>query len=252
MSLLKQTFAHLPGIGEQTERALWKKGVQSWADLAGMDAALLPARLRSGQWRDPLETTQREYERKAWRYFDEHLPGAVKWRAFEELAADACYVDIETSGYDNRITVIGVYQHRTYRSFVAGINLDQARVCLEAASLVITYNGASFDMPIIRSHFPDHLFNHIHIDLMVPLRRLGMKGGLKQLERRLGLSRSADTAQMNGWDAVLLWQDYRRGRSVALDRLLAYNEEDVRNLEPLMQWAFSRLTEERPDGDLRE
>jgi hypothetical protein len=248
MSLLTQTFAHLPGIGEQTERGLWEKGIQCWDDLACVDHSLLPARLRLGKWRDPLEVTQREYERKAWRYFDEQIPGALKWRAFEELAADACYVDIETSGYDNRITVIGVYQHGAYHSFVAGINLDKAREWIEAAPLVITFNGASFDMPIIRSHFPYNVFNHIHIDLMFPLRRLGMKGGLKQIERRLGLARSDETSQMNGWDAVLLWQQYRRGHAGALERLLVYNEEDVRNLEPLMQWTFSRMTGEQPGG----
>jgi uncharacterized protein YprB with RNaseH-like and TPR domain len=46
---------------------------------------------------------------------------------------------------------------------------------------------------------------------------------------------------MTGYDAVLLWRKHRAGRSDALPLLLEYNREDVRNLEPLMEHAYSTL-----------
>ncbi len=48
---------------------------------------------------------------------------------------------------------------------------------------------------------------------------------------------------MSGWDAVLLWEEWRRGSREALERLLAYNADDVLNLVPLADLAFRRLAE---------
>jgi uncharacterized protein len=39
--------------------------------------------------------------------------------------------------------------------------------------------------------------------------------------------------------AVRLWREYKRGRKSALDTLLAYNIEDVVNLEHLMYSAYN-------------
>ena len=45
---------------------------------------------------------------------------------------------------------------------------------------------------------------------------------------------------MDGWFAVLLWHDYQRTQNPkALETLLAYNIEDVVNLEKLMVLAFN-------------
>ena len=30
--MLQQTFIHIPGIGKETERELWKHGIRSWDD----------------------------------------------------------------------------------------------------------------------------------------------------------------------------------------------------------------------------
>jgi hypothetical protein len=35
-----------------------------------------------------------------------------------------------------------------------------------------------------------------------------------------------------------LWREYQYGSHNALDQLLAYNAEDVRNLKPLMEYVF--------------
>ena len=180
-----------------------------------------------------IEESIQHYDHERWRYFDACLPAVAKWRALPDLQHRVLYVDIETNGYDNDITVIGVYDGQHFRAFVADRDLEEARDQLEQAALVVTYNGTGFDMPIIRNYFRYAVFNHVHLDLMWPLRRLGLRGGLKKIERQLGLSRSDETEGLSGWDAVWLWREYQRGSSEALARLIAYNEEDVRNLEPL-------------------
>ncbi len=57
-------------------------------------------------------------------------------------------------------------------------------------------------------------------------------GGLKAVERCLGIERNLK--EINGYEAVRLWwryiNDYDR---LALEKLLAYNNEDVINLKIL-------------------
>ena len=65
--------------------------------------------------------------------------------------------------------------------------------------------------------------NTTDIDLRYILYSLGFKGGLKSIEHQLGTDR-ADLRDIDGYFAVLLWNEYvRTGDQKALDTLLAYN-----------------------------
>ena len=249
--MLRNTFVHLPGVGEKTERQLWQANCHNWEELLAAESTALPAGLRKAQAIDLLQESLDHYQAGRWRYFERCLPGGVKWRAFDLRRGPTLYVDIETNGYDNAITVLGIYDGAQFDAYVANENLDEALERLESAATIVTYNGSGFDMPIIRQRFPYHLFNHVHIDLMWPLRKLGFRGGLKRIERALGLSRSEETEQMDGMDAVYLWRAYQQGSQEAKQLLLKYNEEDVRNLEPLMEWVYRELTQ-RIELTLRE
>jgi uncharacterized protein YprB with RNaseH-like and TPR domain len=46
---------------------------------------------------------------------------------------------------------------------------------------------------------------------------------------------------MGGWDAVRLWRAHLAGDAGALRLLLAYNAEDVYNLQPLLDRAVREL-----------
>ena len=83
--------------------------------------------------------------------------------------------------------------------------------------------------------------DQIHLDLCPLLKSLEIRGGLKKIEKRFGIERSEETEGLTGFDAVKLWRDHMRGRPGSLDRLIAYNREDVVNPEPLMQIAYDRL-----------
>jgi hypothetical protein len=55
---------------------------------------------------------------------------------------------------------------------------------------------------------------------------------------------------VDGYFAVLLWNDYDRGGNErALETLLAYNVEDVFNLETLMVMAYNMKVKETPLGE---
>ncbi len=243
--MLQRTFLHLPGVGAATERRLWQAGVRSWADLQDRGADVLRGP-RGDRARRAAEESLRRWARGDWAWFDAALPGRHKWRAFGDLGAQALYVDIETTGLNgsDAITVIGCYDGRTVHSFVADQNLDAARELIESHPLIVTYNGAAFDMPLIRARFPSNFFNHIHIDLRTPLQLLGFRGGLKRIEELVGLERNAHLRGLDGWDAVRLWYNYQAGDPAALDTLLDYNRADIVHLEPLMRLVFDRLAPE--------
>jgi uncharacterized protein YprB with RNaseH-like and TPR domain len=130
---------------------------------------------------------------------------------------------------------------------VRGRNLREFPAALHGVELLVTYNGASFDLPVLRSAFPEVEFDRFHhIDLRFPLHRLGVKGGLKGAERQLGIGRSDAVAGVDGFMAVLLWREHRAGSATALDTLLRYCLEDVVNLKPLLALTYNRLTAGMP------
>ena len=57
---------------------------------------------------------------------------------------------------------------------------------------------------------------------------------------------------VDGYTAVLLWTDYtRRGNTRALEKLLAYNTEEVINLEVLMVMAYNMPVAQTPFDHLQ-
>ncbi|MBW1642466.1 MAG: ribonuclease H-like domain-containing protein, partial [Deltaproteobacteria bacterium] len=93
-------------------------------------------------------------------------------------------------------------------------------------------------IPFIENQFGLKL-DHSHIDLRYVLVGLGFSGGLKGCERQLGINRG-DLSGVDWYFAVLLWNDYiRNNNKRALETLLAYNIEDVVNLEKLMVISYN-------------
>jgi uncharacterized protein YprB with RNaseH-like and TPR domain len=76
------------------------------------------------------------------------------------------------------------------------------------------------------------------------VRNGGYRGGLKAVERNLGLTRDAAIQGVDGFEAVRLWHCYRRGERAALEKLILCNLTDVVNLVELVETAV-RLKHER-------
>ena len=202
----------------------------------------LLSRLRDSFVRETLEASIKN--RDNIRFFRDRLPVAALWRVYEDFKKSAVYLDIETSGYYHgidEITVIGIYDGQTVRSFVQGINLDEFELAIAPYELIITFNGSQFDLPFIRRQFPNIALPPAHIDLRFFLRKLGYRGGLKTIEKSIGLFRNAAIAGMDGYDAVLLWNAYQCGDESALERLILYNTADIVDLEPLMERGYREM-----------
>ncbi len=253
--MLKQTFIHLPRVGYETERRLWREGLRHWQQ--ALDTSAPPAGFSQVRWDDVrrhLDDSHRSLKRRDHRYFAAALSPRDHWRAYPDFASRVAYVDIETTGMGSwsQVTVVGLYDGKTMHTYVAGENLKDFGEDIQAYSLLVTFNGASFDLPFLRRLFHDFPPDVLHIDLRYALKRLNLSGGLKSIEQRLGMSRDDDLAGLGGFDAVLLWQAHCQGDAHALDTLCRYNAADVENLATLLDYAYPRLWEQAGGDALPE
>ncbi len=237
--MLKNTFRHIPGIGAITEEKIWNLGILSWDSFRPP----YPDTLHEGKIRiidRYLKESEKHLSENNPAYFSGLIPSGLQWRMFPEFRDLAVYLDIETTGlgYYDSITTIALFDGRSISWYVNGQNLDDFVKDIFKYRLIISYNGKSFDIPFIERFFSIKL-DHAHIDLRFVLSNLGYKGGLKACETALGIDRG-DIKGIDGFFAVLLWNDFLKNKNQkALETLLAYNIEDVVNLEKLMTIAYN-------------
>lgn len=242
--MLTRTFCHIPGIGYTTERSLWAEGCEDWDTFLDNPTAFhVGAPGTEAVVREVAESKSR-LQRGDHQYFTRALGMSEAWRAWPEFRSSCVYLDIETNGGHSgeSITTIGLYDGKEFRCLVKGQDLADFEDIICNYSMVVTFYGAAFDIPMLQRLFRNVRFDQIHLDLCPTLRRLGLRGGLKKIEKQLGISRVDEADGLNGLDAIRLWHAYsRRGDERALETLIAYNREDVINLETLAEYAYTNL-----------
>lgn len=245
--MLRSTFIHIPGVGVHTERRLWSAGILSWDDFSEHPPIPL-TRTRTDSITHHLERSKEELEIRNPKYFERSLSSNQLWRLFPEFRRSVAYLDIETTGLDawrSYITTIALYDGRSIFHYVNGENLDDFREDIAQYEVIVTYNGRCFDVPFIRSYLGIEM-NQVHIDLRYVLKSLGYGGGLKGCEKQLAIDRG-DLDGVDGFFAVLLWSDFIKNKNQkALETLLAYNIQDVVNLETLMVISYNLKLRDTP------
>lgn len=136
-----------------------------------------------------------------------------------------------------------MYDGSEYRCLVQGEDLESFRDLITHYSMIVTFFGSGFDLPVLQKRFRGLEFDQIHLDLCPTLRDIGYRGGLKKIEKEFGIERSEETQGLTGLDAVYLWRRHRYGSSEALERLIAYNREDVVNMKTIADQAFPALVD---------
>ncbi len=252
--MLRHTFVHAPGIGLANERKLWDAGARSWSHFLDLvRSGRLPGE-RMAQLSLLVQQSHEALEARDLDFFARRLPSSEQWRLYEEFAESAAFLDIETTGLSpafDQITVVGLLDRNGYRDFVRGRNLEELPEVAGDLPLLVTFNGAQFDLPFLQASFPGFR-PQAHLDLRFPLKRIGYRGGLKSIERQVGISRPDEVAGLDGFEAVRLWHRHRQGDPEALETLRAYTREDVQNLRPLAQLVSERLRQQLAgDLDLR-
>ena len=234
---LENSFILFPGIGEKTEKKLWKDNITHWDHLED-----------SSKYSDKLHN-HREKARKNLNvgnelYFKENLPNKSLWRAYKNFRENVCFFDIETTGLKperNKTTTVSFYRNGESKTLIRGQDLTRENLGQEIfdSSMLVSFNGKRFDQPFIEKSF-DMNIETPHIDLMYMCKRLGYSGGLKKIEKDLKIQRELE--DIDGREAIRLWKKYeKKGDEEALDKLVRYNQYDAENLQDLLEIVREKL-----------
>ncbi|GGJ13831.1 exonuclease [Halobellus salinus] len=242
---IENSFVPAEGVGERRERSVWESGILTWEEF---DPERSPLGPKTGDRVESFvaEALERLDDGDA-RYFRDRFPASETWRFYENFRGDAAFFDIETTGLEsayNSVTTVSVTRNGETTTLVRGQDLTAPalRELFAGTPLVVSFNGKQFDVPFLEDCF-DVSIDAPHLDLMYPCRRIDLTGGLKSIEKAVGIDR--DRPDLSGRDAVRLWHRYARdGDDDALDTLVSYNRDDTENLRNLADVVANRLHEE--------
>jgi uncharacterized protein len=245
--MIQNSFLFLERIQGGIETSLWKQGIENWDLFLGTKKirGLSPKR-KYYYDRKILEARSALYNQDS-TYFKRCLPPSEFYRLYDFFKEDSVFLDIETTGLDFRsddITVIGLFDGLKTKTMIKNINLDfkSLKDELDKYKLIITFNGGSFDVPFINKKYPGLLPDIPNFDVMVAAAKLGLKGGLKKIEKNLGIKRGNIVVDFNGGDALTLWKMYKAtGDDHYLNLLVEYNEEDIINLKKIADYCVEKL-----------
>lgn len=242
--MLENSFIFLPRLGPKKEQQIWQQGITQWNEFLESDVKGLSPLSKSYFDRQLLKAKHAIKNSDA-RHFSGGLPSGDMWRMYSHFRDSCAFLDIETSYHYGSITVIGIYDGFDTKMMIRGFNLDRDLFLKEISKykVILTFNGSSFDLPIIQKYFGIKI-DIPHIDLRHVCRKVGLVGGLKRIEKELGIVRDKDVQGVSGSDAVYLWNMFKSTKNRKyLDLLIKYNEEDIINLRQVADVSINRLWE---------
>lgn len=245
--MIRHTFSLLNGVGEKLERRIWKTGVHTWDDFCKAKEIEGISPERKMVYDSQLTQASMELSFGNAEYFARIMKRKEHWRLFDIFKEGAVCLDIETNGFQpghgGYVTLVGLYDGFEWRYLIRGENLTVENLNKELAGYkcLITFYGSVFDVPFLLRSYHGVKFNIPHFDLCFAARKLGIEGGLKKLETLFGINRDDSVSGMNGYDAVKLWEQVKRGSTEAKELLLTYNREDTINLLGLAGILYQRL-----------
>lgn len=238
--MIENTFVHVDGVSENTEKKLWENGIKSWKDYCdNYDSIDFIPEKKKAIIKNELVYSQQEFDNRNISYFAKKLKLNEHWRL--NKLGKICFVDIETTGlsrWTDTLTILGIYDGETSHIYIHDKDMEKGYKKLKEFDTVVTFNGKQFDMPFIEQKSGEK-YNFVHFDLRFLLKEIGYSGGLKKIEKELGIVRDGEVTEVNGREAVRLWRRYLRGDENALRILLKYNEEDIVNLDYLLNFYLS-------------
>jgi len=247
--MITNSFIFLERIGNKLEQNIWKNGIDNWENFLERNKIKGLSKHRKLYYDRKILNARKALYNFDSSYFLDLLPTSEMWRLYDFFREDAVFLDIETTGLsknENDITVFGLYDGINTKIMIKGINFDcnELKKELQKYKLIVTFNGASFDIPFIEKIYPNLLPKIPNFDVKSATDKLNLKGGLKNIEKILGIKRTPIVEKFYGGDALTLWKMYRAtGDEHYLNLLVEYNEFDVINLKIVAEHCVNKMKE---------
>jgi len=245
--MITNTFIFLERIGDKLEKNIWNDGVYDWNSFLERSKIKGLSMHRKVYYNRKILSARKALYNFDSSYFLDLLPQSEMWRLYDFFKEDAIFLDIETTGLSkdfDDITLLGLYNGFNTKIMVKGINLDYNALKkeLQKYKLIVTFNGAVFDLPFIEKIYPGLLPTIPNFDVRAITNRLGLIGGLKNIEKALTIKRSHNVEKFYGGDALTLWKMYRAtGDEYYLNLLIEYNEYDIINLKIVAEQCVKKM-----------
>ena len=234
MRMIRESFVLLPRVGRTMEHRLWRQGVHDWnAFLGASSISGMSQKTKAAHDRLLVVARDQLIEGNS-RFFTSLMDPIEHWRLYDTFKDEACFLDIET-GMQNEVTVVGIAVGDKCYTLLRGSTLDKDAIqrLLSRAKILVTFNGRSFDMPVLQKYFNLNV-DMPHVDLRHVCAAVGLHGGLKNIEKIVGIKRPDELAVVHGAQAPALCKAYRATvDDYYLNLLVKYNEEDCVNLQTL-------------------
>ncbi|NCC50185.1 MAG: hypothetical protein EOM20_03115 [Spartobacteria bacterium] len=234
--MIRGALHHLPGLGPKRLNEAQRLGVATWEDLVAQMNRLGLGATGQQKIQAAITACDAAIEADDIAYLTRMYHAKDHWRILGHYLERASFFDIETSGLGpgSYITLIACLHRGHLHTFVHGENLDAFLDILDEVELLVSFNGASFDVPQVLSHFHIPGIPCPHIDLRWACYHEQLRGGLKHIETELGIERPPDLVGVDGEEAVWLWDYWRQdGNQSARSKLIRYCCADVLSLNLL-------------------
>lgn len=251
--MLRSTFQHIFGVSADRERELWQRGVHDWEDFRVLvfpaeDLFSVP---QLGGGLAGFASGESALRKRDFGWFSQRLPRQLLYRVALTEPDTVIFLDIETTGRSSLgnglqdITMVGWSIGGRFKAWLATDDESELRADLKRACAIVTFNGTGFDLPHIRSHFPELELPACHIDLRPLAKRYEWRGGQKAIERELAFDRASITPFDSGDFAPRLWSQWLSGDADALRALIAYNYADVAGMTWILEACIRRALDEQ-------
>jgi len=237
--MIRKSFIFLEKISKGKEKLIWQQGIKDWHDFLRAEKVKgISAKSKSAYDRKIKEASE-ALQTENTEYFQGKLLQKEMWRLYDYFKEDGCFLDIEVDGYGN-VILVGISDYYNSNFFVKGVNLSVQELEreLKKYKMTITFNGGAFDLPKLRKL--GVRFKQVHLDLKPLCVNLGLKGGLKEVEKMLDLRRPE---HLYG-NPIELWKAFHAsGDKEYLELLIDYNREDIENLKVIADKVYGKMRE---------
>ncbi len=229
--MIRKSFSFLPGIGKKKEIHIINQGITSWTKFLNTENIVGISKKRKLFYNQKIKQAEKALYSFDSSYFNNFKE---KWKLYNFFKDEALFLDIEAN---KDITVIGISDGVESKTFVDNINLGRKNLQkeIDKYKIIITFNGSSYDLPILKKKLNIKI-NIPHIDLRHLCAGCGLNGGLKEIEKKLGIKRRNIISNMKNGDPSTLFRMYKgSGNPYYLNLLIEYNEEDTINMKRIIE-----------------